>query len=409
MTKSEDIFKIQTCILKVNIHCDGCKDKVRKLLQKIEGVLRVTIDAEQQKVTVFGSVDSDTLIKKLIRSGKHAELWSQKGNNQQQQHHHHHQQQQLQQQHHYSQKMPNQHMKDDRGMKDQKHGLFMNRGAKNQQKPLGYISDDDLGDESDDEADEDDDGLGFLREKASKMNFHRQQPNEVGVGKKNKGNISNGSPNGGNVGKKGGGGGNNGGNQHQNVAFKGAGGGDQKNQHGGDQKNQHGGGGGGPTGFGQNMRMNNGQHAGFGSNAMEGRNGMGFGYQGVGGIGGGAGGALGLGMGIQGHNGIQGCGYPMGVAGYYGGGGGGAHLGGYGFSNAAYQQHPMTMMSNINSRPNQNHNQMLNERYMQMMYNRSPLTPLATTSYYNYQPQSQTAEYATYLFSDDNTSSCAIM
>ncbi|KAF3785892.1 Pentatricopeptide repeat-containing protein [Nymphaea thermarum] len=66
------------------------------------------------------------------------------------------------------------------------------------------------------------------------------------------------------------------------------------------------------------------------------------------------------------------------------------------------------LLSNIR-KMNQNHNLMLNERYMQMMYNRSSLTPLATTSYYNYQPQSQIAEYATWLFSDDNTSSCAIV
>lgn len=28
---------LQTCVLKVNIHCDGCKQKVKKLLQRIEG------------------------------------------------------------------------------------------------------------------------------------------------------------------------------------------------------------------------------------------------------------------------------------------------------------------------------------------------------------------------------------
>lgn len=35
----------------------------------------VTIDAEQQKVTVTGNVDSEFLIKKLMKSGKHAELF----------------------------------------------------------------------------------------------------------------------------------------------------------------------------------------------------------------------------------------------------------------------------------------------------------------------------------------------
>lgn len=38
---------------------------------------KVSIDAEQQKVTVSGSVDAATLINKLTKSGKHAQLWSQ--------------------------------------------------------------------------------------------------------------------------------------------------------------------------------------------------------------------------------------------------------------------------------------------------------------------------------------------
>ncbi|KAJ4706958.1 Heavy metal-associated domain containing protein [Melia azedarach] len=40
------------------------------------GVYSVNIDAENQLVIVSGRVDSATLIKKLERSGKHAELWS---------------------------------------------------------------------------------------------------------------------------------------------------------------------------------------------------------------------------------------------------------------------------------------------------------------------------------------------
>ncbi|TKY52198.1 Heavy metal-associated isoprenylated plant protein 26 [Spatholobus suberectus] len=65
----------KNCILKVNIHCDGCEQKVKKILQKIEGVYSVNIDAERGKVMVSGHVDPAKLIKKLKRSGKHAELW----------------------------------------------------------------------------------------------------------------------------------------------------------------------------------------------------------------------------------------------------------------------------------------------------------------------------------------------
>lgn len=35
----------------------------------------MTVDIEQRKVSVYGNVDSDTLINKLIKSGKHAEVW----------------------------------------------------------------------------------------------------------------------------------------------------------------------------------------------------------------------------------------------------------------------------------------------------------------------------------------------
>ncbi|THU57930.1 hypothetical protein C4D60_Mb03t08780 [Musa balbisiana] len=81
MSKEEDIrfLKIQTCILKVNIHCDGCKKKVKKLLHKVDGVYTTSIDAEQGKVTVSGDVDPATLVKKLAKAGKHAELLAPKG------------------------------------------------------------------------------------------------------------------------------------------------------------------------------------------------------------------------------------------------------------------------------------------------------------------------------------------
>jgi hypothetical protein len=42
------------------------------------GVYTTTVDSQQHKVTVTGNVEADTLIKKLLRSGKHAELWPEK-------------------------------------------------------------------------------------------------------------------------------------------------------------------------------------------------------------------------------------------------------------------------------------------------------------------------------------------
>ncbi|XP_071737307.1 uncharacterized protein [Rutidosis leptorrhynchoides] len=65
----------KTCVLKVSIHCVGCKRKVKKVLQSIEGVYTIDIDSKQHKVTVVGNIEVETLVKKLIKSGKHAEKW----------------------------------------------------------------------------------------------------------------------------------------------------------------------------------------------------------------------------------------------------------------------------------------------------------------------------------------------
>ncbi|MFS7915047.1 putative heavy metal-associated domain, HMA, heavy metal-associated domain superfamily [Helianthus anomalus] len=63
-----------TCTLKVDIHCDGCKQKVKKILQKIEGVYKVGVDSEQGKVTVSGIVDPPMLIEKLKKRRKYAQV-----------------------------------------------------------------------------------------------------------------------------------------------------------------------------------------------------------------------------------------------------------------------------------------------------------------------------------------------
>ncbi|XP_050219064.1 heavy metal-associated isoprenylated plant protein 36-like [Mercurialis annua] len=71
-------LKCKTWDLKVSIHCQGCKRKVKKVLQSIDGVYTATVDSQQQKVTVTGNVEVETLIKKLIKTGKHAEIWHEK-------------------------------------------------------------------------------------------------------------------------------------------------------------------------------------------------------------------------------------------------------------------------------------------------------------------------------------------
>ncbi|VAI12671.1 unnamed protein product [Triticum turgidum subsp. durum] len=54
---------LQTFVLRVTIHCHGCKKK------------DVKVDAQLHKVMVTGTVDAETLIKRLHKSGKQALPW----------------------------------------------------------------------------------------------------------------------------------------------------------------------------------------------------------------------------------------------------------------------------------------------------------------------------------------------
>ncbi|RDX95385.1 Heavy metal-associated isoprenylated plant protein 33, partial [Mucuna pruriens] len=75
-TTASYVFLLRhSCVLKVNIHCDGCEQKVKKLLQKIDGVYSVKVDADEGTVVVTGDVDPAKVVKKLKRAGKHAEIW----------------------------------------------------------------------------------------------------------------------------------------------------------------------------------------------------------------------------------------------------------------------------------------------------------------------------------------------
>lgn len=67
-----------TCALRVSIHCEGCKRKVIKLLRSVPGVENIEIERQQQRVVVTGDVSPESLIRKLVKSGKNAELWPEK-------------------------------------------------------------------------------------------------------------------------------------------------------------------------------------------------------------------------------------------------------------------------------------------------------------------------------------------
>ncbi|XP_058087912.1 heavy metal-associated isoprenylated plant protein 37-like [Magnolia sinica] len=382
----EEFLKIQTCVLKVNIHCDGCKQKVKKLLQKIEGVYTVSIDAEQQKVTVSGNVDSAALIKKLVRAGKHAELWSQTSN---------------------QNKKPQQAqcIKDDKSTKNQKQDFMKGLKAfKNQHNFPSFSSEDDDDFEDEDDIDEEED-LRFLREKASHLGLLRQAngPNNANkavaaaaaVAANTKAGNGGGNRN---VGKKGGG------NPNQNAGLKNAGGPPG-------QKNIN---------VAGNSKMNSVAHLGGMGNPNGGEikkgneiNGMGLGFHpghgaGAVGLGGNGLGGLQAFQALQAQpNNFQGSGFPA-----TGFGGGLQQPSPMMMNMQGYQHHPSPMGMNMNmqSRPNIMHE----NRYMQpqMMYNRSPVVH-PYTGYYHHNPQpnyqSENADYGTHMFSDENTSSCAIM
>ncbi|KAM7280172.1 hypothetical protein ACFE04_007306 [Oxalis oulophora] len=71
----EENKEYKTWVLRVSIHCEGCKRKVKKILANIPGVYKIDIDLRQQMVTVTGNVEADTLISKLVmKTGKHASL-----------------------------------------------------------------------------------------------------------------------------------------------------------------------------------------------------------------------------------------------------------------------------------------------------------------------------------------------
>ncbi|CAA7047578.1 unnamed protein product [Microthlaspi erraticum] len=67
-------LRYKTCNLRVSIHCEGCKKKVKKILTTIEGVYRVDIDVKQNKVTVMGIAAPEILLRKLLKAGKNADL-----------------------------------------------------------------------------------------------------------------------------------------------------------------------------------------------------------------------------------------------------------------------------------------------------------------------------------------------
>lgn len=450
----EEFLKIRTCVLKVNIHCDGCKKKVKKILQKIEGVYTAKIDSELGRVIVSGNVDPDTLIKKLTKNGKHAELWgAPKANN-------HNNQNQMQNQfknlqinngkggnnkgqgqkgggNNQSKGGQNPQLQQMKGFQD----LKMPLGGKDQnQKSVKFnlpeddgMSDDDF-DEFDDEFDYDDDDFDDDMDDASynKMNpmmGNRQMPNMMmynmnGHQPQLMEGVGNNGGNGGKANKGGGGGGGGGGGnipvQMNHGGGKGGANGGKKggngNNNGGNQ-NQGGGGKGGKNGGGgQNKNGNN-----FSANGGKKGGGMNDGPHGVPKMmamsaGGGMGPTGNAPMNQMGHMSNLSMGQMSNLAAAQGlpapsmtgaGGGAGSYQGA-GHNNMPgnpYNQQQVAAMMMNQQRANGN------ERFQPMMYTRPPPAVNYMSPYppYPYPPPPGERFDPDAMFSDENTSSCAVM
>ncbi|MQM18943.1 hypothetical protein Taro_051945 [Colocasia esculenta] len=429
MTKDEDfkLLKIQTVVLKVNIHCDGCKLEVKKLLQKIEGVYTVHIDADHQKVTVSGNVDSATLIKRLARSGKHAELWSQKPGGQNKQ------QQQQQQNNHQKPQQASALKLGGKNAKDQQKQNLMKgiQAFKNQHKKASSFSSDDEDNDDEDDEDEREDDFAFLGNKLNQINLLAQANAAAAAAaaaanaqKKNGGNANGNNPGGGK--KKGSGGAGAGGHQNPNHHQ-----GMKHHSNGAEQKGAH----------THPVATAGGKMAGVGHHTSGGGHHMGGNQNGPGKM---APPMAGLGLNglafpqaqqqqpisFQGHH-PSGVGPALGAAtGGFGGGPAHQHQAPPMMMNLqGFQSHPASSMMMGPSRPSGMMVVPDSGRYMQpqMMYHRSPqVTPYTgyyPPPYYNpappppyyfypsqyHQSSSEASDYGAHLFSDENTNSCAVM
>lgn len=59
----------------VHMDCPGCESKIRKALQRLDGVDNIDIDMGMQKVTVTGCADQEKVLKTVRKNGRQAELW----------------------------------------------------------------------------------------------------------------------------------------------------------------------------------------------------------------------------------------------------------------------------------------------------------------------------------------------
>lgn len=332
-------------------------------------------------------MDSATLIKKLVRSGKYAELWSQKTNNHQNQN--------------QNQKQKNNNVKDDKN-KGQKQVQALKIPAFSSEEDGEYYED------FEDDEDDEDEEMKFIREKANHLQMLRQQQaTDANNVKKS-------------IGAKMNNGGNKKGDANQNMGMKGSGVGvDQKTMAAlklnnghlssvesfnlGESKRSS------DIGAIMNLAGFNGNSNGVGSATVLGGNSN---SNGLGGFS------------IQSNNNnnnnmIQGSSASIPNGGYFTGQYPSSML----MNMNGFNNHPSPLMMNMNMQARHG----MQQQQPQMMYQRSPFIPSNTGYYYNsnyynsnYSPGNYTYALPSYptddhsvaahMFSDDNTSSsCSIM
>nr|KYP68575.1 hypothetical protein KK1_022207 [Cajanus cajan] len=59
--KTKDKEVVTTTVLKVAMHCQGCKDRICRIVYKTKGVQEMNVDEEKETVTVKGTVDIKAL------------------------------------------------------------------------------------------------------------------------------------------------------------------------------------------------------------------------------------------------------------------------------------------------------------------------------------------------------------
>ncbi|WCJ27193.1 Heavy metal-associated isoprenylated plant protein 28 [Euphorbia peplus] len=62
--------------MRVHMDCVGCESKIKKALQKLDGVDDIDIDIAKQKVTVMGWAEQKKVLKAVKKTGRRVELWT---------------------------------------------------------------------------------------------------------------------------------------------------------------------------------------------------------------------------------------------------------------------------------------------------------------------------------------------